>query len=777
MAASLWSKTCALLPAARICRCSQSALASHALRAGRFTSARHAHAAPASWQKGTRQRNTRPRDPDWQLPLDAEPKGEAGEATPSPHADQPRFDSLEDVISRPLLKALTQGPFTLTHMSPVQAAVLPLLPKLLQPFDADETKGPRDLLVKARTGTGKTLAFLIPAVEARLRRLKEHGEHVAQNIGLKDLGNRTVVNRGIERFAREHVGPIIISPTRELATQIANEAIKLTRHLDRFEVRLMVGGLSKRQQLREWHTGRRDILVATPGRLRDFLENEPNFADEIKASDMLILDEADTLLDMGFREDISAIIEQLKPSPQRQTFMFSATVSKAIQQVARQALAKNHEFINCVPVDAVPTHMSIPQYYTALPSADQQVETILHLIAQDQLQNAGKSKVLIFLPTTELVKLYSTIISTAGPGVLPAGRRTRFGEIHSKMSMAARMNVSKWYRTETSGSSVLITSDVSARGVDYPGVTRVIQIGIPKDGDVYVHRVGRTGRGSNTTGRADLVLMPWELGFLTWQLQDIPLKELTVNQLKEQVYELARQHDENPDAPSHGGNSRLPDKVLPQLEAARDEIASVQEELDPADVRRSLMSALAYYMGAHAQLRVQRNVVGRGVSQWATALSGQEMTLTLPNEFKGRTGKSRGGDRAYADRSSGKRYPTHDRRDRVRRPRDEDDYVPRERRSFGKRDEDGERPRYTNDRRSSDYPRRRFDDDDFEGRPSRPSFSRDRSFGGDFDRPRRDRDGEDGEGRSFRPSFSRGGSRSEGGGFSRGRRDDFPERD
>jgi ATP-dependent RNA helicase MSS116 len=163
----------------------------------------------------------------------------------------------------------------LTHMSPVQAEVFPLLPKLAEPYDpnAPDDGSARDLLVKARTGTGKTLAFLLPAVEARLKAVRAHGKQVVKNAGLssdKSLGIRAQFN-----FAEENLGTLIISPTRELATQIAVEAQRLTYHLGDFQVRLFVGGASKGQQMRDWIRGRRDILVATPGRLRDFLASEP----------------------------------------------------------------------------------------------------------------------------------------------------------------------------------------------------------------------------------------------------------------------------------------------------------------------------------------------------------------------------------------------------------------------------------------------------------------------------------------------------------------------
>ena len=191
--------------------------------------------------------------------------------------DLPPFMTMEGSISPLTLKAITQKPMKLTHMSPVQAAVFPLLPKLADLYDPNAPdENPRDLLVKARTGTGKTLAFLLPAVETRLKAIEAHGKQVVQDVG--STSDRSLETRAQRAFARQNLGTLIISPTRELATQIAVEAQRLTSHLDGFEVRLFVGGASKGSQMRDWMRGRRDILVSTPGRLRDFLASEPEVA-------------------------------------------------------------------------------------------------------------------------------------------------------------------------------------------------------------------------------------------------------------------------------------------------------------------------------------------------------------------------------------------------------------------------------------------------------------------------------------------------------------------
>ena len=190
----------------------------------------------------------------------------------------PKFETLKGRISYDTLKAITVRPHKLTHMSAVQAEVLPLLPQIAEPYSADppadgSQRPPRDLLVKARTGTGKTLAFLVPAIEARLQAIEAAGKQAVIDAGL--VSDKHFEGRARRVFTREQVGALIISPTRELATQIANEALRLTHHHKDFEVRLFVGGQSKRLQMRDWMKGRRDIVVATPGRLRDFLISEP----------------------------------------------------------------------------------------------------------------------------------------------------------------------------------------------------------------------------------------------------------------------------------------------------------------------------------------------------------------------------------------------------------------------------------------------------------------------------------------------------------------------
>jgi ATP-dependent RNA helicase MSS116 len=580
-------------------------------------------------------------------------------------------------------------PFRYETMTDVQGAVLGLLPKLAGSPQLNEVKEAQDLLVRAKTGTGKTLAFLIPALEGRLRSLEtfletykqEHPDAVAAD-----------VKKALAAYAKASVGALILSPTRELATQIANEATALTTHLPQFGVRLLVGGASKHQQLREWmKSPSNDIVVATPGRCVDLLNSESMIRKPLANARMLILDEADTLLDMGFSDDIATVSSHLPSNDSRQTFLFSATVSKSIREIARKSLKKDHVYIDTVPADEVDTHMHIPQYHTILPSASDQIAHILRLIAHDQLLYArdaaanggvGAGKTVVFLPTTRMTQLFAEVLISM-KNHLPWGRDTTVIEIHSKKNQEQRSRAAESFRRASQGYSVLVTSDVSARGVDYPGVTRVIQVGIPGSRDLYIHRVGRTGRAGKK-GRGDLVLLPWESGFISWQLNDIPLKPCTIGETQREVVALAADWDASPAtfAPppvlpaeprsSRGRNSprfstralTISPTISPRLETLDESLkTSVLPTLDVLAVRETFASLLGYYINKAHELRTTKDVVLSGLKDWSTSGMGLEDEPYVSDEFlrklgmnDGRTkhrSKPRSFNNRYEDRNEG----------------------------------------------------------------------------------------------------------------------------
>lgn len=518
------------------------------------------------------------------------------------------YSTVENSISKGTYDAITKD-FKYSQMSEVQAAVLDKIDDLLRStrgiqslpsvevgkdiseqelasIESGSDEGPLDLLAKARTGTGKTLAFLIPALDARVKAIAAASKGVGlspafvkrlktQSPDLSKFDWQTMSSSkkqdfGRQIYARASVGALIISPTRELAAQIADEAVKLSKRHSNITVHLCVGGENKGRQLGKLEKETKDIIVATPGRLMDLLNDSSGLQKAVSAAETFILDEADTLLDMGFKEDITQISSYLPPVGQRRTLLFSATVSRDIQNIATTIMGNRYKYIDCVPEGEVGIHERIPQFAHIVEPEDQ-LPTIARLIAQDQLLHGPKSKVIVFSPTTKMTQLISemlrsplirsnlpaTIFDEKKRGASPAtdsrGSRDRRGrggrggppqigpqsvdllELHSQLDQNQRSKRSDAFR-KASVASVLCTTDVSARGVDYPNVTRVIQIGGGAR-DQYVHRLGRTGRAGKE-GRGDMVLIRgWEDSWIRAEGQEFPIEPVpkSAETLRQQV--------------------------------------------------------------------------------------------------------------------------------------------------------------------------------------------------------------------------------------------------
>lgn len=307
-----------------------------------------------------------------------------------------------------------------------------------------------DCLAKAKTGTGKTLGFLIPAVEV-LRR------------------NTRVANS---------LPCLVLSPTRELAAQIAAEATNLlTFHRD-MKVAVVVGGTNINADKREL-SGRVDILVATAGRLIDHLENTPKFASMCAGVKVLIMDEADQLLEMGFRPEIEKILRFMPDKMARQTLLFSATVPATVQEIARKALRQGFAFVDTVGAEAEQTHLHVRQN-VVVADLDNLIAALIAIIAQQSV--SPDHKIIVFFTTARLTGYMSELFQHMGFPVL---------EIHSRKSQAVRTRTSDQFRD--AHSAILFSSDVSARGMDYPDVTFVLQVGLTER-EQYIHRLGRTVR-------------------------------------------------------------------------------------------------------------------------------------------------------------------------------------------------------------------------------------------------------------------------------------------
>ncbi|XAR53968.1 RNA helicase [Bertholletia excelsa] len=346
----------------------------------------------------------------------------------------------------------------------------------------------KDVLAKAKTGTGKTVAFLLPSIEV------------------------VVKSPPISRDQkRPPILVLVICPTRELAIQAASEANTLLKYHPSIGVQVVIGGTRLAQEQRSMQANPCQILVATPGRLKDHVENTAGFAARLRGVKVLVLDEADRLLDMGFRKDIEKILAAV--SKQRQTLMFSATIPEEVHKICHIALKRDHEFIDTVGEFSEETHSQVSQMHLVAP-LDQHF-ALLYVLLQEHISNDVDYKIIVFCTTAMVTRLVADLLAELNLNVR---------EIHSRKNQGYRTRVSDEFRK--SKRLILVSSDVSARGVDYPDVTLVVQMGLPADREQYIHRLGRTGR-KGKEGQGILLLAPWEKFFVS-SLKDLPIAQAQV---------------------------------------------------------------------------------------------------------------------------------------------------------------------------------------------------------------------------------------------------------
>lgn len=352
--------------------------------------------------------------------------------------------------------------------------------------------GAHDVLGRSRTGSGKTLAFLVPSLE---RILRNHANSLDES--------------------KNKVKMLIISPTRELAHQIYTATMSLTDKLGKssgskpMHCQVMYGGTQKKLDIQKMQKNVPSIITSTPGRLLDHLKTTrvhgaTPFTEYIKDIDVLVLDEMDLLLDMGFREDIQSIFQYFESSkraataPPRQTLLFSATLPAGVKDVLRKFVRPKYVVVDCIQDDDPSSHTvsTIEQSHVILPP-NKMIAGVVQTILE--LMNSNKQhKIIVFFPTTSQVSYFSNVFRSAlGRSVI---------EIHSGISQGARTNRSDNFRHSKTG-CVLFTSDVSARGVDYPDVTHVVQVGAAMSRETYIHRLGRTGRAGKS-GQGIIILLP-----------------------------------------------------------------------------------------------------------------------------------------------------------------------------------------------------------------------------------------------------------------------------
>jgi ATP-dependent RNA helicase DDX10/DBP4 len=338
----------------------------------------------------------------------------------------------------------------------------------------------RDVLGAAKTGSGKTLAFLIPALEALHR----------------------------ARWGRlDGLGALVISPTRELALQIFDTLRRVgARH--ELSAALLVGGRGVAEEAAR--VAGINLLVATPGRLLQHMDETPGF--DAGALRVLVLDEADRILDMGFAAALDAIVANLPRA--RQTLLFSATQTKSVAALARLSL-RGAEYVEAHSDVGAPTPARLEQAFMETP-APAKLDVLWSFI-----KTHLRARTIVFVSTCKQVRFLYEALRRLRPGV-------PLRALHGKMGQARRVAVYQAFCADAAG--VLFATDVAARGLDFPSVDWVVQADAPEDAAAYIHRVGRTARYT-AAGRGLLLLLPSERAGALAALAAarVPLRELRSN--------------------------------------------------------------------------------------------------------------------------------------------------------------------------------------------------------------------------------------------------------
>ncbi len=342
--------------------------------------------------------------------------------------------SLPDSLMRGLARAGYETP------TPVQARVIPLA------MDG------ADLLVSAATGSGKTAAFLLPIMQ-RFTDVPAH-----------DGGTRA----------------LILVPTRELARQILEHFMRLGSYT-RLTAGIIMGGESKAHQIATLRKNP-DILVATPGRLLELVEKGQAALSDLE---ILILDEADRMLDMGFAEDVLAIIGHC--SPQRQSLLFSATLHHRGLSRITESLLRSPEVLVINPVRE--QHPDIRHELLLSDDVEHKQHQLLWLLGNESFEKA-----LVFTNTRE---------GANNLGHFLQAREQRVAVLHGELDQRERNRVMGLLHSGRV--NVLIATDLAARGLDVPGMQRVFNFDLPRSGDDYLHRTGRTGRAGESGIATSLV--------------------------------------------------------------------------------------------------------------------------------------------------------------------------------------------------------------------------------------------------------------------------------
>ncbi|KAF2859893.1 DEAD-domain-containing protein, partial [Piedraia hortae CBS 480.64] len=360
-------------------------------------------------------------------------------------------------------------------MTDIQAKAIPLALKR------------KDVTGAARTGSGKTLAFVIPVLENLYR-----AQHIGPDAGL---------------------GALIISPTRELAIQIFQVLVKVGKAGHQFAAGLIIGGTSLEKEKAALYG--LNIVVCTPGRILQHLSQTVGL--NVDALNMLVLDEADRIMDMGFQRDVDAILEYLPR--ERQTLLFSATQTQQLSDLQRLAL-RDPEYISVHESASTATPETLEQHYVLTPLPEK-LNTLWSF-----LKSSTKSKILVFFSSGKQVRFAYETFRRMQPGI-PL--------LHILGRKSDKQRLETIQKFTQAKHSCLFATDVMERGIDFPNIDWVVQVDSPPDAKTHIHRVGRTARDGRR-GRAVLFLDPSEENGMLKRLEAarVPIARINIRHKKQQ---------------------------------------------------------------------------------------------------------------------------------------------------------------------------------------------------------------------------------------------------
>lgn len=485
----------------------------------------------------------------------------------------PKSADIKNFADLPLSQATHSG-LKSSHfqtLTDVQAGAIPLA-----------LKG-NDILGAARTGSGKTLAFLVPMLEKLVR------------------------SRWTEF---DGLGALIISPTRELAVQIFDVLRKIGRY-HAFSAGLVIGGKNLKEEAER--LTRMNILVCTPGRMLQHLDQTAGF--DANNLQILVLDEADRIMDMGFQSAVDALVEHLPKT--RQTLMFSATQSKKVSDLARLSL-KEPEYVSVHEAATTATPSTLQQHYIVTPLPEK-LDTLYGFIKANL-----KSKIIVFLSSGKQVRFVYESFRHLQPGI-------PLLHLHGRQKQIARLEITS--RFTQAKHSCLFATDVVARGIDFPAVDWVIQADCPEDADTYIHRVGRTAR-YQSNGKAVIFLDPSEEAGMTKKLEakKIPVAKVNVKENKKKSIQnnLQDMCFKNPDLKYLGQKAFISYARSIHLQRDKETFNIKKLDLDAFAKAMGLPGTpqIKFQKGADDSIKRIKNAPRQGLS------SGSESEMDLDGEKK-----------------------------------------------------------------------------------------------------------------------------------------------